>query len=442
MRQPDSLQTYMHLLQRVGWDPSALKPQRHLSIRPSLESEAVPARLVSLMRGEESIATLFVIDGVRLPSGMTLSQRFLDMTIEARLGLRAAALLAPAPYVLIASPYECFLYEAETEELLLSSTTPEDSAARIFSLFNASEQISDALDRIPRRNSEQWGKDLGDWLRVWSVKIGRAGRVPADVMKPLLAHFLLAWKNTLSTVNNQAPDPMNATIDATVDPAEGSALTPSPQRFYQQHVRPINQIFQFGIFQAYAEREEALWKDESIAPLLAGFLAEARLLSRTKYASGNLVHAFATAKTEHKSWLKLLSHDPKAGRRLHRKELNVVDAVTVDLAEDGYGWALAMLQDLVLYLIKETIPAKEAVKHQDMPGLQLDIFAPPPSGVGQDGTLEDILTYVVAHCFRARVPSAAERYNLALLVSAKLMELAESNLLPLNPMPMLDNIFD
>lgn len=442
MRQPDSLQTYAHILQHVGWDPSALRFRRQFEVRTNPESETMPARLVSLMQESLPIASLFVIDGVRLPSGITLYQRFLDMSIEGRLGLRAAAHFSPAPYLLIASPYECFLYETQGEELLLSATSPEDSAMRIFSHFDASGTCPDSLERIPRRNSQQWGKELADWLNIWCVKLGRSARIAPAVMRSLLLHWLIAWKDTLATTADRVPDNMNAIVLAADDPSIASASKPSPADYYNQHVLSITARMPFGIFLAFAEMEQRLWNDESIADLLSDFLAEARLLSRSKFLSANVLYALTSDKTENKSWKKSLTEFAKTESKLTRTDLTILEPVCVNVAEEGYGWGLRLIEDLVRYWLEQNLQRKKDVEHLGGLNVQLDLFARSPAGLNAAGFLDNVLTFVVSNCFRGKVASAEERFNFALLVSLKLYELAEAYSLPLGSFPEINSIFD
>ncbi|MCX7016328.1 MAG: hypothetical protein NTW86_27860 [Candidatus Sumerlaeota bacterium] len=441
-RQPDPVQTYIQLVHGAGWDPTALKPRRKVELRLDAEAEPVPGRLLSLHHEGAPVAALFVLEGVRFPSGETLYQRYLDMTSEGRLCLRAAAALAPAPYVFVASPYECMLYDAATEELLQCATSPEESAARIFSRFTPEAYANGALDGIPRRTPRQWGKDLWDWLRVWHVKIGRASRTPSDILTGLLQHWLLAWKDALTPGRARASDSLGIVVEAADDPCAVNAAPLDPAQFHAQHVAAVSERFPMGIFKAMEARERSLWRDEVAASTLTTFLAEARLLSRSKFRVANALYALTDEKTESKSWKAALTQEARIARLLLREDLTIHDAVAADIRQNGYGWALTLFEDLVRYWIEENLKRKELAEERGPLGVQLDLFAPPPAGLHPMGYLQDVLLFALTHAFRLRTRDADERLLAGLLLAMKTLELSEDYSLPLGRFEKFDRVFE
>jgi len=441
-RQPEPLHTYADLIHQAGWDPTSLRLRKKLEMRVGSRSEPVPGKLLGLFHEGTLAAAVAVLEGVRFPSGVTLFHRFLDMTLEGRLCLRAAAALAPAPFVFVASPYECFLYDSAAEELLLSATSPEESAARIFSRFTPEAYADGALDRIPRRSPQQWGKDLADWLRVWGAKLGRASRMSPETLSALQRHWTLAWKEALTTREAKASDSLGVTVLAANDPCEAAAGQPDPAEFYARHIVAVSERFPIGMFKAYAERERVFWHDENVLPLLTEFLAEARLLSKSKFRVENALFAFTDEETENKSWKAALTQEARIGQRLQRDDLTIHGAVSVEIGQSGYGWALALLECLVRYWIEENLRRKEEAERRGPLGVQLDLFAPPPSGLHPKGYLDDVLLFALTHAFRVRTRSAEERFLAALLVAMKTMELSEDYSLPLGKFPKLDAIFE
>ncbi len=441
MRQPDSLQTYMHLLQQAGWEPTSFRiaPSIELQIEP--DSPPLPARILSVVQENETVLSLVVIDGLRLPSHLSLYQRYLDFTIEGRLALRAAHRLAPANFCIVASPYECFLYDTQTEEMLLSATSPEEAGGRIFSLFEPQALANGSLDRLPRRNAQQWGKDLGHWITIWAGKLGRLSRISPERLRSVLALWVLGWRDTLSLAPDRTPDGVGVILEPASNPVIAIARHPNSADFYQRHMVGIVERFPFGIFKAFEPLTQQFWTDESITPVVNSFLAEARLLSRSKFLSHNALYAFTNATTEKKSWRKAITEDVRISASLRRKDLIIQEPIVTDIGEAGYGWGIALLEDILVYWLEELIKRK---KHpaKGPGGVQLDLFAPTPWGVNAQGELENILLFIVGHCFRIKTHSADERFLASLLVALKLYDIAELYALPLGRFDPIDNIYD
>ncbi|OPZ19648.1 MAG: hypothetical protein BWZ10_00882 [candidate division BRC1 bacterium ADurb.BinA364] len=428
---------YAEMLKKAGWPADAIHSRGDLEMRV-LERPASAAHLYEIRRGGRPIVSIAVLEKTRFPSGVALYRQYLDAIPEGRLCLGALRRLSPASKALLLTEYECCLYDLANEELLVSTISPEETEARVISALAPGALDGGYWESLPRRGAMQWGKDLGAWMRVWSAKIGRQARMPPDALLAMIAHWLMAWRHA-KFADGEWPG-VEIAIGSGMASARLVRLTPA--QFLEQRLGAVRRRFPFGIFKAYARREDEMWTNLEARGVLSDFLAEAVCISAGKLESKNALWAFSDEALEHNAWKAALTQDLRVGRLLRRDDLTITDPIVADVAQSGYGWPLTLIEELTRYWIEENLKRKAEIERRGPIGLQLDFLRAEPAGLHPQGYIADVAQYALINSFRVRTRTAEDRIALGALIAMKMMELCERYVLPLGDCPGIDAVFD
>lgn len=262
-------------------------------------------------------------------------------------------------YALITDLYRSYLYDVETDELLLSSDTPAIFLITIYDEITRECVYEGSLGEIRRNPKSTRAMQLRDWRARWSTIIeqqaGASEEVAAALMDRLFVLRFLAERE----LDRKGGSGLHNRIRALGDQARG----PSPGGSGKQLERLFNGLFSARRMALYApvpELKAVLENDKVIAPMLGEFA----LISKAKFAITAILESFNFGEAAEKARVRLVpGGDGRRDDLIESQALDTVDEfeLEIDVLEEGYraiGFWMEKMMALYHRLAREAEEAR------------------------------------------------------------------------------------
>lgn len=352
------LHMYLDVLSHLGWGLGRAQRPKPLKIKDEPPACWTPMRLP-----DGSTLVILALGG-GLPDTSESFQRYEDIAprhLELFRQLEAVGIVAR--HVLLLPSCGGQLVDCERREVLVTARSQDELTTRITPLLNLDHVGHGQSMGFPCKSIHEHGRELSDWSRVWSARIGSRLGVGPAVVTPLVW-----WTLLLHAARFVAPGWASPQLGGGGD-----------------HLKALQQAFR--VFQ---ERHNLLqkpgWKqvaglaaEVDRANLLEPFRASLDLLSRSKFSSEAFAEGFLDEELRQVSWRSAVL-GAKATRGGHHLEetTDAADRVQVDLDEVGAFVLLATIDELCAKTHQRALEHQAALERGERPGIQLDLLSEAP----------------------------------------------------------------
>ncbi|MDK1021577.1 MAG: hypothetical protein QGD90_08070 [Candidatus Hydrogenedentes bacterium] len=257
-------------------------------------------------------------------------------------------------YALITDLYRSYLYDVETDELLLSSDTPSIFLIEIYDEITKECVDEGSLREIRRNPRSTVAKQLRHWRSRWSTSIeqqaGGSDEIAATLIDRLFVLRFLAERE----LERKGGSGLHNRIRALGD----QARSPAPGGTGKELERLFNGLFSARRMALYApapELKPILENDDLLAPMLGEFA----LISKVKFTIPALLESFNFGEAAEKARVRLVpGGDGRREDLIANQTLDAIDdfQLEIDVLEEGYraiGFWLGKLTALYHRLARE-----------------------------------------------------------------------------------------
>ncbi len=315
-----------HFLELLGWPGVAAVD--------AAPEDAPASRVSYLLRagGQSAVAAHFVMPGSLEPPS-SLVERGLDFCDTTRLlvnGTRKWNI----NYAFITDLFRSYLYDAQTDELLLWCDTAENFDRDFAKVLTRTAIERGALEEVRRQPRSHSARQLREWFHHWCGVISGEGELSKEttvlavdrllVLRYLFDHDILkrsGWR-----------------LRARFSELVSKAFSSNPRgvgKMLTSLYHDISFDWKAEIFKPVPELDQVLENDSIAAPMLREFA----LLSKTKFTVATILESFNYGEAAEKARVRLVPEpDEERMRYLGKQTLNTIDtaALEIDLCDEGY----------------------------------------------------------------------------------------------------------
>lgn len=290
-----------------------------------------------------SLAIYFTApDALETPSHV--QSRALDFCVATRLRIEEARELL-FDYALVTDLYRTYLYDVETDELLLTSDTP-----RAFLLTMYDEITKECVDagslREIRRNPRSYlGRNFREWCHGWLETLEVESGISMGVAEALMDRLLVLRFLAQREVERKGGSGLRNRLSALAEQARGGKGDVCGKDLGKLFLG-VYSSRRIGMFRPQLELDSLLGRGEVVAPVLSEFM----LLSEAKFTIPTLLESFNFGDAAEKARVRLVpGKDVDRERLLEEQTLDSVDRfqIEVDVVEEGYRAVGFWLEKLV-----------------------------------------------------------------------------------------------
>jgi hypothetical protein len=292
------------------------------------------------------------------------------------------------------------LLDFEQEDVLIDARGEEDITDRLLPLLNLNKLAAGSLTSFPRKSLRQRARELADWTRLWSTRIGAA----ADTTPAMISQFFF-WLHL-----SRLAEKLELAPSRKVSFSNSSAMGKPPQsvRYLIQFLRPLNETW--NLLQGHSiEVQKKIAEHANARAQLEPCLDSYSRLSASKFSSHVFAEAFADEELRMTGWRNSLVHSEIPSEEDPSRWL--IDHVDVDLDDEGFSGLLARFDSVTEDLRR--LAREQAVLRErgERPGLQMDFFGEEPPALRE----EDAPRIALQSAVRVRT-SSRQRAEVARLV--------------------------
>lgn len=381
------------LLSLLGWKGLVpLDPKPHL---------AHVSCITYMLRGgpQTCVAAHFVMPGALEPPA-NVTQQGLDFCATSRLLMAESAHLQ-ADYAFITDLYRSYLYDARTEELLLTANTPPEFRKEFGDARGARDVLSrsnverGALDEIRRQPRSHVARQLRQWCEHWVDALAGDQRLPDNlawlvidrllVLRYLFDHDILkrtGWRLRQRFTGLAEKAFSNDTRGC------GKMLTALFHDIWFD--------WKAEVFSAEPALNAVLENDDVVAPLLREF----SLHGRAKFSLATVLESFNHGDAAEKARVRMVP-DENEEREIYlaKQNADTVDHAhfELDVADEGYR-ALFYWLDRLIELYDRLEIDFDSKTYREMPTPEdMDLFAWSELAQKRPDALADKFQHAIEH---------------------------------------------
>lgn len=380
------------LLHHLGWNVAAFTQMEPLGNAGKWQTAPLPdgsALLIILLKDD--------LRGMEEPfkayEDLTQQHRELAARIhDADLRLRHALLLDERMHL--------HLIDFAQEEVILEARGAEDIRERLAPLLNLNALVRGSLATHSLKSPGQRARELADWTRVWSSRVGAATNSSREAMRALFHWLFLA---RLAEQLGFGPKRRKKFSEYALDAKPAQAA-----RFLTQLFKPLAE--QWNLLQGFStDKMHDVIQRASDSGQLTQCLQSFSRLSASKFSALVFAEAFADDELRLLGWRNSLLNADEAVRDSPAEWFS--QPLMINLDDTGFPLLLrrfdAVTDDLRRFAREQAVQAARG----ERAGLQLDAFASAPSSFAEEEVPRLVLQFAM------QVETAKrERAALALLV--------------------------
>ena len=391
------------MLHHLGWSLSSLDDPQPLAYGNS----RVPRASWQMAPLPDGSFLLLVFLDELLPDLASAFKAYEDLAplhAELRWALQEGKLLTR--HVLLVDPEtNVQLVDFSREDILINARGENEVVERLLPLLHLNRLAGGSLTSFPRKTLRQRARELGDWTKLWSSRIGSvSGSSPEDVA-PLFHWLLLTRLAEVFELGRPGKLPL-ADYGLRSKP-------PQPVRYLIGIFRPLAESWNYLQGASLARLKEIADRAHQKEQLESCLKSFSRV-SRSKFSSEVFAEAFSDEELRMRSWRHSLVEaeippEEEPSRWLY-------DPITVDLDVEGFSGLLrrfdAICEDLRQLSREQAVLRERGAR----PGLQMDVFGSEPPAVTEEEAPR--LALQLALRVRTSTRRRAETARLVLLAHA------------------------
>lgn len=357
---------FLQMLYHLGWSLSSINKRQSIG---RYDWQAAP-----LPDGQQLLLLYMPEPLARLDSAF---KNYEDLTTEHRIlqgELRRAGI--HARHAILLDPQGATqLIDLHQEDILLEARDEAEISDRLLPLLTTEALARGSLNAFPRKSVRQRARELEEWTRVWSNRLGASARSTREV-----THRFFYWLHLARLAEQLAVGPALKVPF----PEFALAVRPmQPAHYLAQHFSPLRH--NWNLLQGMAlDIQKKIAELAQEAGQLLPCLQSYALLSRSKFASDIFAEAFADEELRLTSWrISLIAgaipvqEDPARW---------LIDPVTVDLDQVGFFGVLRQFNSIVEDLRRLAREQGVARQRGERPGLQMDLLGEDPPELTEEDT--------------------------------------------------------
>lgn len=333
-----------------------------------------PLSKVSFMlRGdaESTVAAHFVLPGSLEPP-TSLVERGLDFCENTRLLVNGSRKLN-AHYAFVTDLSRSYLYDVQTDELLLYGDTPEAFNGELAGVLTRANVERGSLEEVRRHPRSHAARQLREWCHHWCETLVARSRLDEEVA--LLSFDRLLVLRYL--FDHDILKRSDWRLRRRFSEVTAKAFEPNPQGCGKALTTLFHDIWfdwKAGLFEPHPALDEVLGDDAVAAPMLKEFA----LLSKTKFTIATILESFNYGEAMEKARVRMVP-EPDEERTLYiaKQTLRTVDEaqIEVDVLEEGYRAIFFWLDKMVALYDKLGVEFDMETYGRQPASQDLDLFA-------------------------------------------------------------------
>jgi hypothetical protein len=427
------------VLHNFGWeegDYSALKP---LVLRKA--GKAQHFLMATLHPMQTPLVAIAIATQGALGRYQDFYQKYLDMDFGLRLLLDHVQQEVFAPYVLCVDGQRAYLYDVDREECLVYCEDAREQAERLFPHFDRKKMQRETLEQLPRRTDDLLGRELCEWVKLWSAELGSKTGESRDAMARFFEKLLLLRYFSQLFGRRIPLSEFRRFLDAPERLAKRKRL-PDAQRFLTTFLDTLATKHHVQFCQLGSEEKRFLRRSAGLDRKLNEMLLQFNLLSREKFTVEVFVQAYADLSSKLKSWkARYTTRDIRLKDYMVQEEVLVYKPLTIALDDVGYAWMLRLFEEVVEYWMDYNRRVEAMIERGEPQSLQLDFFHPLPKTLTASGAIQNVVAFTLETSFRVQAQHTWQKDICRFLLSAKVLEICRRYKMPLTPLVTLDQIF-
>ncbi|HOJ33556.1 MAG TPA: hypothetical protein PKY35_09085 [Candidatus Hydrogenedentes bacterium] len=375
-------------LEWFGWtEPAPLGMPANLSPVPTVSYLLTP-------RGQGMLAAHFVLPGTLKPPS-AIVQRGLDFC-EATRPVVAATRAIKVRYAFMSDLQRAYLYDAFSEELLLTADSPEELEREFRDVLAKERVLEGSLDEVRRHPRSHLARQFREWRTAWSNLLTQQWQVPEEeafvAMDRLVVLYCLAEKNVLLRTSRQLSQQLAGLVAHAQNKKEPTGLGKAFSAILQELWR------EWGaeICARQPHADAVLEQDSVVAPLLREF----GLISRSKFHLATILESFNYGDAAEKARVRMIPEENE--ERLGALAAQTIDTIDefqieLDLAEEGYRAILYWFDQLTS--VYERLCREYELRYHDVQVERqgLDLFQWSAADASRPAALRDSFQHAMEH---------------------------------------------
>jgi hypothetical protein len=374
--QPVPANQFLQMLHHLGWSLASISEPQPLPGGGHWQTAPLPDGRVLL------IATL----AEPLTPMEEAFKAYEDVTPQHR---RLAAALAEAEVharhaLLLDADLGAQLIDLAQEEVLIEAHGREQITERLLPLLDLNALARGSLTAFPRKTLRQRSRELADWIKVWSARIGSAASAQREAMG-IFFHWLLLAR--LAEQLGFGPRRKVRFGEYGIDAKPLNAV-----RYLTQYFKPLNEHWNLLQGQSFDRQRDLAQRAHDHGDLTACLQSFSRI-GAGKFSAAVFAEAFADEELRLIGWRNSIVEGEQPSEEDPARWL--FNPLTVDLDEIGFPMMLrrfdAITEDL------RRLAREQAVQRENgqRPGVQLDVFSIEPPPITEEDTPRIVLQMVL-----------------------------------------------
>ena len=384
--------------------------------------------------GQSDVAAYFVLPGSLEPPS-TLIERGLDFCDTTRLLVNGTRKLN-IRYAFVTDLFRSYLYDAESDELLLHADSPEVFNREFVPTLSKAGIERGSLEELRRNPRSYVARQLREWCRHWSDAMRDHGADSDDTVDLVMDRLLVLRYLFDHDIMKRSDWRLSSRFAQIVQEAYG----PDPSGIGKSLTTLFHDIWfdwKADLFQPDPRVDLVLENDEVAVPMLREFT----LLSKTKFTIASILESFNYGEAAEKARVRLVP-EPEEERDLYlaKQTLETVDRarVEVDVLEEGYRAIFFWFDKMVVLYERLGIQFDtETYNPAAVPG-DLDLFTWSELDANRPSALSDKFQHVVESGLTVYYGSPRQRRTARLMLYLHLISAYDESKLRFSQFPSIE----
>ena len=395
-------------LERCGWKRVRSGPlEGDLLFQTARGAVRAPSALFHSDRGDPLL--MVDLSDFTLGGREELYPRFLDFSLETRMALGGAALIASARYLLLLSAVRIELFRLPEETLAYCATNEREFEDELLpGLAARSRSRSEALGTVP--NPLEAAQALRGWLAHWGRRLADPLQVEPKDCEAFLWKLILMLQVTRKTGKSEMLGGWGLGAEKLGDTWTLSYASLNTLADLNDLIDDFDQTFSTRMFSGDAELHKSWLGRLDESSLAEQLRAEILMQSQMKFEAETVAWLHADMEREQAGWRREVAGLGPMRKRITTRGWIVVEPLVCDVGRDGVTAALRDAdrladhwRDYEAYCQQSEPPDSEASYSQP------DLFFDAPRGVGPRNQLDDGINFLFSGSLRLKgVPPEEE----------------------------------
>jgi hypothetical protein len=405
------------LLALMGWDmPIPFTP------RAGAEYLGAQPFLLRATNGT-AVAAYFVGPGVIEPPSVIV-ERGLDYCPATRVLVTESQALN-VQYVLVSDLYRSYLYDAQTDELLLFADSPDIFNEDFVPVLSKEDMEAGALDDVRRPPRSLTARQLREWSEHWINEIARHGSISTDRASLAIDRLIVVRYLSYHDILRRTKWRLEQRFNDVIRQAQSSI----PTGIGGELMRLFHDMWfdwRMDVFEPAPDLDRVLELDEIVVPMLQEFA----LIARGKFSLACVLESFNHGTPDEKLRVRMVPDaNEEREHYISKQTMHTIDRarIEVDLLEEGYRSLFHWFDKMVaLYGRLDMAFEQQAVREQAVHD-DTDLFGWTEHDAHRPQACGDAMAYACAHGFGVYYTTARQLRIARLMLTLHLISRYDQN---------------